>query len=86
MGEVLQWYFHVLADFSVRVNKYQHAHVQLAQLLSKGSKTVPLDEVVPRAEIGGPLKLEVVDWCPWVCRAHPLELALCHEEPPASCC
>ena len=39
----------------------------------------PLDDVVHR---GGPLELELVDRCPEACRAHSVELALCHDEPP----
>ena len=39
-----------------------------------------LDEAVCR---GGPLELELVDRCPEACRAHSVELALCHDKPPA---
>ena len=41
----------------------------------------PLDEAVRRR---GPLELELVDRCPEACRAHSVELALCHDKPPAS--
>ena len=41
----------------------------------------PLDEAERLAEIGGLLELELVDWLPGACRAHSVELALCHDEP-----
>ena len=46
----------------------------------------PLDEAERLAEIGGPLELELVDRRPGACRAHSVELALCHDEPPALYC
>ena len=46
----------------------------------------PLDEAERLLEIGGPLELELVDRHPGAYRAHLLELALCHDEPPASYC
>ena len=46
----------------------------------------PLDEAERLAEIGGPLELELVDRHPGAYRAHLVELALCHDEPPASYC
>ena len=57
------------------------AHVQLAHLRVRVEK--PLDKAVRH---GGPLELELVDRCPEACRAHSVELALCHDEPPASYC
>ena len=45
----------------------------------------PLDEAERRAVGGIPLELELVDRRPGARRAHSLELALCHVEPPASC-
>ena len=44
----------------------------------------PLDEAKRLVEIGGPLELELVDWRSGACRAHSVELALCHDEPPTS--
>ena len=46
----------------------------------------PLDEAERLAEIGDPLELELVDRRPGACRAHSVELALCHDEPLASYC
>ena len=46
----------------------------------------PLDEAERLAEIGGPLELELVDRCTGACHAHSVELALYHDEPPASYC
>ena len=44
----------------------------------------PLDEAERLAEIGDPLKLELMDRRPGAYRAHSSVLALCHDEPPAS--
>ena len=45
-----------------------------------------LDEAERLAEIGGPLELELVDRRLGACHAHSVELALYHDEPPASYC
>ena len=46
----------------------------------------PLDEAERLAEIEGPLELDLVDRRPEAYRAHSVELALCHDESPASYC
>ena len=45
----------------------------------------PRDEDVRLMRFGAPPELELVDRRPSACRVHSSVLALCHDEPPASC-
>ena len=45
----------------------------------------PRDEDVHLMRFGAPPELELVDRRPGACRVHSSVLALCHDEPPASC-
>ena len=56
-------------------------HIQLAHLPSQSGETSGRS-----CTSRGPLELELVDRCPEAYHAHSVELALCHDKPPASYC